>query len=299
MPPDFKNRESADPARRDFATSSGPSSSNVKKSRSKLALGTVLILMIAAGALMILAGSIFLLVGGESNEKTPTSREAAQIEDGASNSDPALSGSDAARSMDDIEPVVALYQKQVEEANAKMSSSFDALIQRARKDTALRSDDLQVVVDRLQTEKEAFDKAGYLPFSAPGLTLWPEYVKAIGAAESRVREAFDRQIATALQEKRDANADILAKERDRILPPRIIAVWNDWKMLSNKQITRPGSKAGTWEMSKNVITVRWPASGDQKLTIDKCTVNKLGDAIEYKNQWGRIFRLSWKGPAEL
>lgn len=186
-----------------------------------------------------------------------------------------------------LDEAIALHTRQLAEARDSMIQTFDAVIQKVRKDKSTSGTDKLSLISRLEVEKNAFEKAGYLPFSAMMLAAWPEYTNLANSAHARLSDAYEKQISSAVRESRDPDAEQLRKEREGIFKPTIIARWNSWVLYSDGTLDHPRWKANKWSLKNNVITLN---------TGERWTLNALGDKVDCVNTSKFRFKMDWQPP---
>jgi len=185
-----------------------------------------------------------------------------------------------------IDKAIAAHKKAMDDAKSKMLKTFEITMGKVTRDKTLLGSEKLRLVARLEVEQAAFEKAGYLPFSTVMRVHWPAYVELVNLADFRLREVFEKQIATAVTEAKDAEQ--LKQERDSFFKPRIIARWDDWVMYSNGKMRHHHWGVNNWTITGNRIDVG----------TDRFTLNSLGDSVDCVNQFNIRFGLTWRPPPD-
>jgi hypothetical protein len=151
----------------------------------------------------------------------------------------------------------------------------------------LSGDEKLNLITRLEVEKKAFDKAGYVPFSAVMREKTPIYIKQINDADKQLRDAFEQEINAAVTAANDKEADQFKQERDQRVKHRVLAVWSDWTMYADGRMHHQRWTGNHWAMRGNRIDL----SGG-----DRWTLTKLGDKVDCVNKFNIRFGLAWMPP---
>jgi hypothetical protein len=186
-----------------------------------------------------------------------------------------------------LDQAIALHKKQQSDARTKMIKTFENMREKVKREKAISSEDRLKLLERLEVEQAAFEKAGYLPFSNAMRALWPGYVELVNIADFRLQEAFERQLAIAVKDENKEQAELIIKERETFFKPTVIARWDDWTMYSNGKMHHNHWRGNTWKLKGNRIDL----SGG-----DRWTISALGEKVSCVNQFNIHFSLSWRPP---
>jgi hypothetical protein len=212
------------------------------------------------------------------------------------------SADDLPKSLQDgIDKSVTQYSDARKTADEKMLTAFGKQTDLVRKTSRLAAAEKQSLIEAIAAEKAAFEKHGTVPLSTPMRDVSANYLKQLDRARTPVKKAYDKAIEhMQVKAKDDSTAADLAAERDKLLDPKLIAVFDcqginfklTMKLTLFEDFTgQPAKPHRTWEITKTGIVMRFPSpNAPGGFFVETCTFDDLGQTFVSKNQEGGSYR---------
>lgn len=178
------------------------------------------------------------------------------------------------------------YTATLDKANNDLLKKFDREIQKLRSGKTPVGE-YAATVETVQSEKEAFQKAGWIPWSKPMRKPLKEYLITVIKAQEQLQTEVNKAMKWA-ESRSGGKGEDVAELAAELLAPRVLAVWNrpagpillnsDQSCLIEKD--RDNGREGYWAMDEEAVAVFLPNANDEDFTPITCEMAPNGKAFE-------------------
>ena len=201
----------------------------------------------------------------------------------ADDAGPELSPEDAQKlavALERMKHVFATHASQLRSAKSEMIKDFEkvVVITKNAKNAPLE------MPERLREERDAFEKAGYIPFSELMRQPSADFYVRVMKANQALADSFDQQVRNWRKED-EATAELVSAEKLRRLRPTLIGKWSysqDVIQLYSDGTAKRGSWNGRWALQGKFVGIEWREANGFPLGVDNCTLDILGRTIEIR-----------------
>jgi serine/threonine protein kinase len=193
---------------------------------------------------------------------------------------------------DEIKRDKETYEAAIKRADETLLAAFDRALE-ALATANMKAEERLKLIAAVKAEKDAFDKKGRIPWSAPMRGAMLEYTKAVSAHRETVSRSFEQAMGFFAKRMDVGKGKEYLAEKRRVLQPKVVAVWSyTWwpGKTARVEFRSDGTTAGhgtTWSVDKHWVTIKGPNGRFRGgYHIDKCKTCADGKTMSGANQVG-------------
>ncbi len=190
----------------------------------------------------------------------------------------------------DIDKAKADYKGATESADGKLLSAFETEIEAVRASTGLKGAAKLEAIESLGSEKTAFEKHGFIPFSLRMRAGSVAYLKAMQQARRPLEAAYEKAIDELIKSKDDASAALVQTEKKKGAKSKVVGIWEITGVNSDYVSTRSLCLDGSIQEG----TIVWKLDRDKLVMIadnvDTLTLDSDGRKGMGKSNKGAVFK---------
>jgi hypothetical protein len=178
------------------------------------------------------------------------------------------------------------YTAALDKANNDLLKKFDRELQKLRSGKTPVGE-YAATAETVQSEKEAFQRAGWIPWSKPMRKPLKEYLTTLIKTQEQLGNEVNKAMKRA-ESRPGGKGEGVAELAADLLAPRVLAVWNrpagplllnsDQSCVVEKD--RDNDREGYWAMDEEAVAVFLPNADNEDFMMIKCDMAPNGKAFE-------------------